>query len=100
MATNAHECTQIFAARHLITFRQAEYEVSDDVALDLGRSGLDRVPTAAQIAIRPLAVIERIRRSVIELTIWTLNFHRDLLESLVQLAPENLLDRTFRSRHA
>src|SRR6266404_6838125 len=82
----------------LVALRQPEHEVPDDIPLDLGRSGFDRVSAASQIPIGPLPVVESLCRPMIELTIGPLNLHRDLLESLVQLAPEDLLDRPLRPR--
>src|SRR5260370_40215857 len=84
----------------LVALRQPEHEVPDDIPLDLGRSGFDRVSAASQIPIGPLPVVESLCRPMIELTIGPLNLHRDLLESLVQLAPEDLLERPLRPRHA
>src|SRR5205814_1152884 len=43
----------------LVAARQAEDEVSDDVALDFRRARFDRVAAGAQVAVRPLAVVDR-----------------------------------------
>src|SRR5438067_11622251 len=39
-------------------FREAEHALGDDVAEDLRRAGLDRVPPAAELLIVPPAVVE------------------------------------------
>src|SRR5258708_4612425 len=84
----------------LVTLGQAEHEMADDVALDLAGSGFDGISAAAQILVRPLAFVERIGGAVRELAVRPQNFHRDLLEALVQLAPKDFLNRTFGSGHA
>ena len=45
----------------LIAARQPQHEVPDDVALHLGGASLDGVAAGAQVAVRPGAVIDRVR---------------------------------------
>src|SRR4051794_31703583 len=72
----------------------------DDVALDLRGPRFDGVAPRAQVAVRPLAVVDRARVAAFQLAVWTQQLLRDLLEALVQLAPENLLDRALGSGDA
>src|SRR5579883_2681393 len=71
--------------------------MADDVALDLAGSGFDGVAARAQIAVGPLAFIEGVRRSVRELAVRAEHFHGDLLEALVEFAPEDFLNGALRA---
>src|SRR5262249_3860633 len=79
---------------------KSQHEMSDDIALDFRRARFDCVPARAQIGVGPLAVIDGICRLAGQLAVRPKHFHRDLLHSLVHLAPEYLLNRPFWSWNA
>src|SRR4029077_17845474 len=81
-----------------VTSGQSEHEVPDDVALNLRCACLDGVAARAQIAVRPDAFVDGVAVRGFELSVGTEQFLRDLLEPLVQLAPEDLLNRAFGPR--
>ena len=73
--------------------------MADDVALHFRSARLDGVAARAQVAVRPRAVVDglRIRRR----RSWPYGPEQllgDLLQALVQFAPEDLLNRSFRTR--
>src|ERR1035438_7878451 len=76
---------------------QSQDEVADDVALDLGGAGFDGVAARPQPSVGPLAVVEGDFGAARQLAVWAEQLHGDLLEALIQLAPEDLLDGTFRT---
>src|SRR5262245_14310649 len=73
--------------------------MADDVALDFRRARFNRIAARAQVAVRPRAVIDGVPIRGFELPVRTQEFLRDLLQALVQLAPEDLLNRSFGPRH-
>src|SRR5580698_3562762 len=87
-----------FAAFGLVASGQAENEMPDDVALHFAGAGFDGVSAGAEISVGPQPFVDGMRVSAEELTVGAENFLGDLLEALVQFAPENLLDGAFRAR--
>src|SRR5579871_1483289 len=73
--------------------------MADNVALNFRRSRLDSVAASAQEGISPTALVNR-KGSLSELNIRTEQLGRDLLETLVQLRPENFLNGAFWSGDA
>src|SRR5713101_7321761 len=71
-----------------ITLGQPEDEVAEDQALDFRRARLDGVATRPQVVVRPLPIVEGARRALGELPVGAKHFLGDLLEALVELAPE------------
>src|SRR5450755_733903 len=47
-------------ALSLIALGQTQDKVSDDVALDLGRAGLDGIAARPQVGVRPLTFVESV----------------------------------------
>src|ERR1039457_4021621 len=80
-----------------VALGQSQDEVADDVALDLGRAGFDGVAARAQIGVGPLAAVEGEVGAARQLAVWPEQLHGHLLEALIQLAPEDLLNRPFRT---
>src|SRR5579862_3318108 len=78
-----------------ITLGQPEDEMSDDVALDLGRAGLDGVAARAQIGVGPLAFVEGAVATLGQLGVGAEDLHGHLLEALIELTPEDFLDGAF-----
>src|SRR5580704_10902422 len=72
----------------------------DDVALHLARTGLDSISSSAQVGVRPQPFVDRVPIACQQLAVGTENFLGDLLQALVELAPEDFLDRAFGTRHA
>src|ERR1700693_5246861 len=70
----------------------------NDVALHFGRARFDRVSARTQIAVRPKPFVDCMPVTCQELAVGTENLLRDLLETLVELAPEDFLDRAFGAR--
>jgi hypothetical protein len=79
---------------------QTQNEMPDDVALHFGSAGLDGVAAGAQVAVGPCSVIDGVWIVAEQLSIGAENFLGDLLQALIQLAPEKFLDGTFRPRNA
>src|SRR5689334_7978802 len=73
--------------------------MADYVALNLGGAGFYRVDARPQITVGPLSVINRVFGFASQLAVWSQKLHSHLLHSLIHLAPEDLLNRAFRSRH-
>src|ERR1700722_15525493 len=74
--------------------------MSNDVPLHFGGPRLDCISASAQVGVRPNPFVDGAWIAAQQLTIWAEQLLRDLLEPLVELAPENLLNRTLRARHA
>src|SRR5215472_3217177 len=74
--------------------------MSDDVALNFRRACFNGVAARAQVTVSPHAVVDCVVVPGLELSVGSQQFLGDLLEALVQLAPEDFLDRAFRSGHA
>src|ERR1700719_5132993 len=72
----------------------------NDVSLHLGCAGFDRISPRAQVCIRPDSLVDRMRVTRQQLSVRTEQLLRDLLKALIQLAPEELLDRALGARHA
>src|ERR1700758_5623034 len=72
----------------------------DDVALYFGRTSFDGVAPRAEVGVSPDAFIHGVRISGLKLAIRAKNFLGNLLEPLIQLAPENFLNAAFGPRHA
>ena len=72
----------------------------DDVALHLRRAGFDGVPARAQITVRPDTLVNGATISGKQLAVRAQQLLRDLLQALIELAPENLQDRSLRPGHA
>src|SRR4029450_5257858 len=70
----------------------------DDVALPLRRPRRDRPASRVEEEMRPAAVVHRVRRPLLELTVRTEERQRRIRLALVHLAPEELLDRAFGTR--
>ena len=84
----------------LIALRQPEHEVPDDIPLNFRRSRFDRV-AALNANIRTPTGLRRTHRATRARVVrMDPDLHRHLLEALIQLAPEDFLDRSFRPRHA
>src|SRR5580700_9415765 len=83
----------------LIASGQAQNEMSNDVSLYLGSAGFDSIPTGSQVPIRPNPVVDRPRVASQQLAVRTKQLLSDLLETLVELAPENFLDGSLRPRN-
>src|ERR1700733_9930379 len=79
----------------LITSGQAENKVADDVSLHFGSTGFDGIAARAQIRVRPHAIVNGTRVASQQLAVWAENFLRDLLQALIELAPEYFLDAAF-----
>src|SRR5271169_5094802 len=84
----------------LVASGQAENKMSDDVALHLGRACFDGISAGAQVGIGPHAIVNGARVAGEKLAVRTKDFLSDLLEALIELAPENFLDGAFRAGHA
>src|SRR6266852_962389 len=84
----------------LVALGQAQHKMSDDTALHFRCACFDGVPARPKIAVRPDALIDRTTVPAEQLAVRTKHFLRDLLESLVQLAPEDFLNGPFRPRGA
>src|ERR1051325_3321543 len=69
-----------------ITPGQPQHKMSDDVALDLGRPGLDRIAAGAQVRVDPPAVGEGELAAPVQLLEGPQALLRHLLKPLVQLA--------------
>jgi len=74
--------------------------MSNDVSLYFGSAGFDRISTGSQVGIRPDPVVDRARIAGHQLAVGAEQLLRDLLEPLVELAPENLLDGALGPWHA
>lgn len=72
----------------------------NDVALHFGRAGFDGVAASAQVGVGPEALVDGVRVTAEKLAIGAEQFLRDLLEALVEFAPENLLYGAFRAGDA
>src|SRR5579872_972055 len=83
-----------------VALGESEDEVAEDEALNFRRARFNRIPAGAQVAVGPLAFVDDIRRALRELSVLAEHFLRDLVEALVELAPEDFLDGPFRPRHA
>jgi len=66
--------------------------VSNDVSLYFGSAGFDGIAAGSQVGVRPDPVVDGARVAGQQLAVGTQQLLRDLLESLVKLAPENFLD--------
>src|SRR5215469_12963599 len=77
--------------------RQAEHALGDDVALHLGRSRVDGARARPEKLARPVDVGPRVRARAQELAAGTEQVDRRLAEALVELAPEDLLERRLRA---
>src|SRR5580692_7046051 len=89
-----------FPLLKLVNFWETENEMADDVALDFGCASLDGVSASSQIGVRPKSIVDGVGIACHELAERTENFLGDLLEALVELAPENFLDGAFRAGNA
>src|ERR1700730_580309 len=89
-----------FVCSGLITSGQAENKMADDVALHFGSAGFDGIAARAQVGVGPHAIVNRVRITAKQLAIRAENFLCDLLQALIELAPENFLDAALGSRHA
>src|SRR5271157_3910371 len=69
--------------------------MADDIALHLARAGFDGVSACTQIAVGPKPFVDGVGIACHELPVRTENFLGDLLEALVELAPEYFLDGAF-----
>src|SRR5262245_61057193 len=74
--------------------------MADDVSLNLRSSGFDGVTARTQIAVGPASIVDGVLVTGFELAVGAKQLLGDLLEALVQLAPEDLLDRSFRAGNA
>src|ERR1700730_2070892 len=71
----------------------------NNVALHLGGAGFDGISASAQVSVGPNSFVDGVRVAAQELAVGTEQFLRDLLEALVELAPEDFLDRALRARY-
>src|SRR5271168_2273417 len=71
----------------------------NDVALHLGGAGFDGISAGAQVGVGPNAFVDSAGVAGQELAVRTEQLLGDLLKALVELAPENFLDRSLRARH-
>src|SRR5260370_11120430 len=71
----------------------------NNVALDFRSSSFDSVPARAQIAVCPDSLVEDQGIAGLKLAIGSHKLLRYLLDTLVQFAPKNLLNRTLRPGH-
>src|ERR1700693_3813806 len=69
--------------------------MADDVALHFRCARLDGIAAGAQIPVRPEAVVDGVWIAAQKLPVGTKQFLCNLLEALVELAPEYFLDRSF-----
>ena len=74
--------------------------MSNDVSLHLGRAGFDRISPSAQVRIRPDSLVDRVCVARQQLSVRPEQLLRDLLKTLIQLTPEELLDGALGARHA
>src|SRR5579862_489136 len=72
----------------------------DDVALHFRCACFDRVPAGSQVTVRPDAMVNRATVPADQLAVRAQQLLRDLLDTLIELAPKNLQDRSLRSGHA
>src|ERR1051326_576097 len=79
---------------------QSQYKMSNNIALNFRCSGLNRIAARAQVSIGPHAIVDGVIVAGPKLPVRPQQLLRDLLEALVQLAPENFLDRSLRPGHA
>src|SRR5262249_34846274 len=70
-----------------ITLGQTEDALRDDIALHLARAGLDRVGARAQVVENPTATV-----AIPQMRARSQHFQRRLRQTLVHLAPIQLLD--------
>src|SRR5437660_8417789 len=88
-----------FPSSSSVALRQPQHKMPNDVALDFRRACFDGVAAGTQIAVGPHAAIDRVRAVAFELSVGAEQLLRDLLEALVELAPEYFLDGAFRPRN-
>src|SRR5580658_1617553 len=74
--------------------------MSDDVALHFGSTGFDGIAARAQVSVGPHAIVNGARIAAQQLAVRAEYFLRDLLEALIELAPENFLDAALGAGHA
>src|SRR5688572_26363660 len=76
--------------------RQAEPGPRDDVALHLGRAGVDGGRARPQILVLPAAAVDGPRIAALDRGVRTLELDRQLLHAEIGLAPEKLQIRALR----
>ena len=65
----------------------------NDVSLHFGSSGFDGVSTRAQVGVRPNSFFDSAWVAGHQLAVGAEHLLSDLLKALIELAPENFLDR-------
>src|SRR5271168_4547786 len=70
------------------------------VSLHLGGAGFNCISSSPQVSVGPNSLVNGVGVAAQQLTIRTEQLLRDLLEPLVEFAPEYLLDRPLGPRHA
>src|SRR5215831_18260578 len=73
--------------------------MADDVALHFGGSGFDGVSARAKVAVRPDAIVDGVGIAGKQLAVGAQQLLSELLDALIELTPEELLDRTLRAGH-
>src|SRR5919204_1622781 len=76
---------------------EAEHPLGDDVALDLGRAGIDRLCLRPHPGVLPPPVLDRLIGARSERPVHPLHADRGLLQPLVHLAPVKLRDAGLRA---
>src|ERR1700730_10880498 len=74
--------------------------MSDDVSLNFRCTGFNGVAARTKVAIGPDSVINCVTVRAEQLSVGPEQFLSNLLDPLIQLAPENFQDRAFGSGHA
>src|SRR5256884_9788467 len=87
-------------ARSSITSWQTEDEVPDDVALDFGSTGFDGISARTEITVGPDAFVNGAGVAAGQLAIGSQQFLGELLQALVEFAPEQFLNGALRTRCA
>src|ERR1700686_435437 len=73
--------------------------MSNDVSLHFGSAGFDGISARSQVGVRPDPVVDSTRVAPKQLAVRTQQLLRNLLKALVELTPENLLNRALGTWH-
>src|ERR1700734_91211 len=84
----------------LVASGQPENKMPNDVPLHLGGAGFDRISARAQVGVGPNPFFNSVRIAAEQLAIGAENLLSDLLEALIEFAPENFLDGTLGAWYA
>src|SRR5260370_12875532 len=82
----------------LLSLRQAQYALANDIALDLARPRANDHAARREHPVRPLALVDGEGSLVEHLAIRSEQFHRELLHPQIEFAECDLLNRALRPR--